>query len=298
MTLSNNIKTLRKEKGMSQSELAHMLEVSQTTITHYEKGVRQPTIDTLMNLSHIFNVSVDELLGHRAIGESDKKLDVKKIQAGHNQVINYEEEIHFVNQLLYDKNSDEFYDFVRTLSEKYPMEIIVDELLKPALYEVGLQWEKGQISEVDEHYATNLVRRAMGLFIDYKLPKIKKSKAITLATHGEKHTLGIEMVSAYLDSHGIQTLYLGSEVPTRSLGQMIMEYKPDYIFLSITREEHVNSLITLLHSIKPYSNDLTKVIIGGQGSGKVRTLLGTEQAITFIDTMNQLIDFLNTDNHN
>lgn len=56
-TLGKNIKQSRMSKGLSQIELSNLLGVSQTSVAHYEKGTRQPTIETLVKLSLLFEVS-------------------------------------------------------------------------------------------------------------------------------------------------------------------------------------------------------------------------------------------------
>lgn len=60
--LSDNIRNCRKEKNMSQDELAERLGVSRQSISLWETGQTQPTIDNLIALSKIFNVSSDALL--------------------------------------------------------------------------------------------------------------------------------------------------------------------------------------------------------------------------------------------
>lgn len=59
----NRIRDLRKEKGLTQSNLAKLLSVSDRTIGFYETGQRDPDTSTLKTLSEYFDVSVDYLLG-------------------------------------------------------------------------------------------------------------------------------------------------------------------------------------------------------------------------------------------
>lgn len=59
----NKIKQLRKEKGFSQAKLAQKLNVHQTAVSQWELNRTVPDIDTLKNLSDLFGVSVDYLLG-------------------------------------------------------------------------------------------------------------------------------------------------------------------------------------------------------------------------------------------
>lgn len=58
-----NLKTLRKHKGFSQEELATRLHVVRQTISKWEKNLSVPDVDTLIRLSEILEVSVNDLLG-------------------------------------------------------------------------------------------------------------------------------------------------------------------------------------------------------------------------------------------
>lgn len=61
------IALLRKEKGLNQVGLGMKLNVSQKMISAYESGIHQPSIETLIQLSEIFDVSVDYLIGNSDI---------------------------------------------------------------------------------------------------------------------------------------------------------------------------------------------------------------------------------------
>lgn len=55
---------LRTEKGLSQREAAKLMQVSQGTYNNWENGRTQPSIEQLIELSKLFSVSVDYLLGN------------------------------------------------------------------------------------------------------------------------------------------------------------------------------------------------------------------------------------------
>lgn len=57
------IAELRKEKGLNQVGLGLKLNLSQKMISSYESGAHQPSIDTLIQMANIFNVSVDYIIG-------------------------------------------------------------------------------------------------------------------------------------------------------------------------------------------------------------------------------------------
>lgn len=60
--LSCRIAQLRRSIGLHQSELAEKLHVSPSTIGMYEQGRRTPNLDILIQMSRIFNVSLDYLI--------------------------------------------------------------------------------------------------------------------------------------------------------------------------------------------------------------------------------------------
>lgn len=57
------IRELRKSKGISQKEMAELLEISRSTYTRYESGLRNPDVNTLIKIAKIFKVSTDYILG-------------------------------------------------------------------------------------------------------------------------------------------------------------------------------------------------------------------------------------------
>ncbi len=63
MNIGIVIKELRKEKGLSQTQLASMLFVSQDTVSLWECGKSYPDIENIIKLTQIFNVTSDYLLG-------------------------------------------------------------------------------------------------------------------------------------------------------------------------------------------------------------------------------------------
>jgi len=60
--IHQNIKVLRKNKGLTQEELANKIGITRSVIGAYEEERADPKIETLQNLAHFFNVSIDSLL--------------------------------------------------------------------------------------------------------------------------------------------------------------------------------------------------------------------------------------------
>ena len=78
----NNLKTLRLQNGLTQAQVAQKLGVTKSVISAYETGLRLPSYDILINISRIFKVSTDYLLGLDNIREIDLSgLTEEEIQA-------------------------------------------------------------------------------------------------------------------------------------------------------------------------------------------------------------------------
>lgn len=60
--LSERLKTLRKEAGLTQEEVAKKLGISRPAYTYWEKGEKRPTPDKLTQIASLFGVSTDYLL--------------------------------------------------------------------------------------------------------------------------------------------------------------------------------------------------------------------------------------------
>ena len=67
MEFNEKLQELRKQKGLTQEELAEVLYVSRTAISKWESGRGYPNIDSLKAISKFFSASLDDLLSSDAI---------------------------------------------------------------------------------------------------------------------------------------------------------------------------------------------------------------------------------------
>ena len=78
--LADNMARLRRESGMTQSELAERLHYSDKLISKWERGDAAPNAASLWQIAQIFGVTVDELF--RAPGESEKPAELETPHRG------------------------------------------------------------------------------------------------------------------------------------------------------------------------------------------------------------------------
>ena len=73
MEIGNTINQLRKLSGMTQEQLAEKLSVSRQTISKWESDRTSPDLESIVNISRIFHVSLDDLLKEGEAGVANKK---------------------------------------------------------------------------------------------------------------------------------------------------------------------------------------------------------------------------------
>ena len=71
MEFHNKLYNLRKQRGLSQEELANRLNVSRQTVSKWEVGDSTPEMEKLIAISDLFEISLDELVLDKAPAQSE-----------------------------------------------------------------------------------------------------------------------------------------------------------------------------------------------------------------------------------
>lgn len=100
MTLGQNIKKYRKQKGLTQSELAEIIDLKSITIRKYESDDREPSIDILNKIAAALGVTIGKLVGDiydvknydnviKHLNEAIQNIEKSILQEGYNPNLNY-----------------------------------------------------------------------------------------------------------------------------------------------------------------------------------------------------------------
>jgi transcriptional regulator with XRE-family HTH domain len=95
-----NLRKLRKEKNLTQKELAEYLGVTGRTIGYYESGERFPSPETINRIADLFNVSLDWLFGRTNIRTPIIQVSEKPNEYNDNALID--------NALIDNASNDEY----------------------------------------------------------------------------------------------------------------------------------------------------------------------------------------------
>lgn len=82
MEFGEKLQELRKNKGLTQEELAEELYVSRTAVSKWESGRGYPSIDSLKDISKFFSVSIDDLLSGEkllSLAEKENKSNIRNM---------------------------------------------------------------------------------------------------------------------------------------------------------------------------------------------------------------------------
>lgn len=122
--IGKNLKSLRKERNVSQKELAEALNVSQTSVALWETGKRKPSLETIMQISTFFAVPCDFLYSENL--QNDKKTVNELIKERYKTISNNstDNDINETRQIAQKLlESPEFLDLVRTAKDIPPEQL-------------------------------------------------------------------------------------------------------------------------------------------------------------------------------
>jgi transcriptional regulator with XRE-family HTH domain len=117
---SRIITYLRKSKGLSQKQVSNDLGISQALLSHYEKGIRECSLDFLVRIADYYDVSVDYILGRTSkpdgskINETDipDTEDLKDINQG--KTDNY----CLINRRIFNNSTGILYNILAQIGNK------------------------------------------------------------------------------------------------------------------------------------------------------------------------------------
>lgn len=140
------------------------------------------------------------------------------------------------------------------------------QVIQPAMYEIGIGWERGRISVAQEHLASAIISRVMSAFyqsiIIEEAPQDKV--AIVAAAPNEYHEIGAHMVADFLEMDGWQVYFLGANTPTVELLKMVRDKNPVMIAISVTMPFNLKYVKQMIEAIRTnFIDQNIKVMAGG-----------------------------------
>jgi DNA-binding transcriptional MerR regulator len=111
---------------------------------------------------------------------------------------------------------------LQVASETLGLDRAIDEVLLPALREVGERWHAGRMGIVHEHLATNATKAWLATIVAPGPLRPERPVVLTCGPRDD-HTLGLEAIDALLRRRRCDCRLLGARTPGESLGQAVRD---------------------------------------------------------------------------
>jgi methanogenic corrinoid protein MtbC1 len=148
---------------------------------------------------------------------------------------------------------------------------LFSEIIMPALAEVGLMWQRNEISVADEHAATEICRYVIYRVID-TMPREAPLpyKILVACVPGEEHELGARVLADYLETRGWAVTFLGRSTPEDDL--IAASNGVDVAVLSVTMIANLPAARDLLARLRGEVPG-TRTAVGGRAAAKAREVI-------------------------
>jgi len=136
------------------------------------------------------------------------------------------------------------------------LEQVVDDVVLPAMRQLGFLWETGIVSVAEEHAATEICRYMLyRLFDSIEPAKPVGLKALASCVPGEEHEMGVEIVGEYLRLKGWEVFSVGRSTPLEDMLKALADFRPQVAFFSAT-------LVANLPAARGLVNEAQKTLPG------------------------------------
>lgn len=219
-----------------------------TNIRYYDDAQLKKllNITTLLEGGHKISKIAD--LTDVEIGDKVKNLLDTKEQNNANAI--------YINELLISAltfDPEKFEKVFSTCLLKYGFSIVVETILYPMLYRVGVMWQSEDIDPAQEHFISNLARLKFFSAIDgIPIPTSTRNKCLLFLPQQEEHELGLLFSHYLLLKSGFRSYYLGQRLPFENLMGAVEVIDPHNVILFIITPQPIQQL-------QNYINKLNKV---------------------------------------
>ena len=179
-------------------------------------------------LKKLLNISVLTRNGYRI-----SKIDKMSEDEIHNTIAeslvegSYEDEISALVVSMLEMNEVQFNDILKSLIIKKGLLATTTEVIYPFLNHVGVLWGINRVMPAQEHFISNLIKKKMFSAIDLLPDPHKDAPSIVMfLTENEYHEIGLLLAYYIARELGLKVFYLGQNVPTKNIKQVIEEVKP------------------------------------------------------------------------
>ncbi len=172
-------------------------------------------------ISHIDKMKDEEL--------KERILALNQTDAQHERIVNE------LIQCMIDLNVEKLEEILDNYIQARGIERAITQIIFPYMEKIGILWVTNHINPAQEHLVSNIIRQKLIVGIEGVSTPLKAQKSILLfLPEGEYHELGLLFMYFLLKSRGVNTIYLGANVPLKDAEYVVNLKKPNYLYTHIT----------------------------------------------------------------
>lgn len=230
-------------------DLAHLSGIKPHTIRIWEQRynlINPKRTDTNIRtyndfeLKKILNVSLLLNNGYKIskvanLSEMQLVSEINNLQIFKAESASVENAITQLINAMIDLDEDKFDKQFTTSLIKVGFEKTITQVLYPFLERVGLLWGTNKINPVQEHFISNLIRnKIIAAAENQTFVLTKKTSFVLFLPSNEYHELALLLANFILKVNGFKVIYLGVNVPTNCLIEVLNKFASFNFFTHIT----------------------------------------------------------------
>jgi excisionase family DNA binding protein len=175
------------------------------------------------------------------------------------------------------------------------IELLADQVIAPAMGQVGHQWELSRIDVWHEHRATQLCAAALNDLKRELELRAERNRPIAVgsAPEGDHYPLPTLLAQLVLLDAGWEAINLGPNTPLTSLSKAVGELQPRLVWLSVSFIQNVEEFLSAYRDLyRAVEHHQTPIAVGGQAL--VGTVRASMSYTTYGDGLRHLAAFART----
>ncbi len=241
-------------------------------------------VNTLLGLG--YKISKVALLSEAELNKEVQNLDVN--QSKDNAIAGYIDDL--LRSML-DYNEPAFEKIYSAATTRLGLHDAMIHVFYPFLVKVGVLWNVNKTAPVQEHFASNIIKRKLMAAIDGLVPPTKTAKRFVLFLPPEEwHEVGLLFANYIIRSQGFETIYLGQNVPIESIGKVVVAVHPSHLLLFYINQKPKEEIVRQLKLLSGIDIQ-TSILVAGQSDLFSENILSLKN-VCYLDSVSSLGNLL------
>lgn len=165
--------------------------------------------------------------------------------------------------LRYDRHSAAAF-ILRAVENKISIREIYCHVFERCQYEIGRLWQSNLVCIAQEHYCTASTQLIMSQLYPYifRSDRPFRGTIVAACVNGELHEIGARMLCDLLELEGWNTIYLGANVPTVGIVDVLRDNHSNILAVSASMTFHIPAVREVIAAVR-LASPATRILVGG-----------------------------------